>query len=374
MIKRAGYTLLAPLAAVVFALVISSIVLILSGASPLDAYGNIWEFGTRLETILEAINRGSALYVSGIAVAIGFRMNLFNIGVEGQYILAAFFAAYVGGLIGPTNPVLHVGIIVITAMAVGAFWSGLAGVLKVTRNVHEVISTIMLNNIAVSGIVSFLLARWTAQSAQLDTALAQIPESGWLPSLNPVVELFTRDIRRVDLYSYVLIAIAVGIGYHVIINKTRVGFDLRATGINPFAAEASGVNPKRTVVIAMLLSGAVAGLVGLGDLLGDAHTYNLRFFQGLGFAGIAVALLGRNSAVGIAFAAFVIGWLERSSGVLEVRGDAPREIVTIMIGVIILAAVIAYAVVERVRLANEAQAAALATAEIDPDLASEGAS
>ncbi len=232
----------------------------------------------------------------------------------------------------------------------------------------------MLNNIAVSGIVSFLLARWTAQSAQLDTALAQIPESGWLPSLNPVVELFTRDIRRVDLYSYVLIAIAVGIGYHVIINKTRVGFDLRATGINPFAAEASGVNPKRTVVIAMLLSGAVAGLVGLGDLLGDAHTYNLRFFQGLGFAGIAVALLGRNNAVGIAFAAFVIGWLERSSGVLEVRGDAPREIVTIMIGVIILAAVIAYAVVERVRLANEAQAAALATAEIDPDFASEGTS
>lgn len=372
MIKRVGYSLLAPVAAVVFALIVSSVVLIIANASPLEAYSNMWEFGTRLETILEAINRGSALYVSGIAVAIGFRMNLFNIGVEGQYILAAFMAAYVGGLIGPMNPIIHVTIIIATAMIVGAFWSGLAGVMKVTRNVHEVISTIMLNVIAVSGIVSFLLARWTAQSAQLDTALAQIPETGWLPSLNPIVELFTREIRRVDLYSYVLIAIAVGIAYHVIINKTRIGFDLRATGVNPLAAEASGVNPKRTVVIAMVLSGAVAGLVGLGDLLGDAHTYNLRFFQGLGFAGIAVALLGRNNAYGIALAAFIVGWLERSSGVLEVRGDAPREIVTIMIGVIILAAVIAYAVVERVRLANEAKIAALATA--DPDLAAEGVS
>lgn len=360
--KRIGYAVAAPLFALVLALTISSIVLFLSGSNPWTAYGNVWEFGTRLETILETINRASALYISGIAVAIGFRMNLFNIGVEGQYILAAFMAAAVGSQIGPMNPILHVSIILLTAVAVGAAWSGLAGLMKVARNVHEVISTIMLNAIAVAGVVSFLLAQWSrsVEGQNLDVALDPIPDSGWLPSLNPVVEFFTRDIKRVDLFSFVLVAVAVGFIYHFLINKTRIGFDLRATGVNPMAAEASGVDPKKTILLAMVLSGAVAGLVGLGDLLGDAHTYNLRFFQGLGFSGIAVALLGRNHAVGVAFAAFAIGWLERSSGVLEVRGDASREIVTIMIGIIILAAVVAYALVERKRAADEARDAARA--------------
>ncbi len=364
MVKRIGYAVAAPLAALILAFVVSSAVLLLSGSNPLTAWSNMWEFGTRLETILLAINRASALYISAIAVAIGFRMNLFNIGVEGQYILAAFMAAAVGSQIGPMDPILHVAIILLTAVAVGAAWSGLAGLMKVTRNVHEVISTIMLNAIAVAGVVSFLLAKWSAgasASQTLDVALDPIPESGWLPSLNPLVEFFTRDIKRIDFFSFVLVAVAVGILYHFLINKTRLGFDLRATGANPMAAEASGVNPRKTILLAMVLSGAVAGLVGLGDLLGDAHAYNLRFFQGLGFSGIAVALLGRNNAIGVAFAALAIGWLERSSGVLEVRGDASREIVTIMIGIIILAAVIAYALVERRRAADEARAAATAT-------------
>ncbi len=360
MAKRIWGVLAPPLAAVVLALAISSVVLLISGSNPLTAFANVWEFGTRLETLIEALNRATPLYISGIAVAIGFRMNLFNIGVEGQYVLAAFLAAAVGAQIS-LPPVLHVTVIILTAMAVGAFWGGLAGYMKVKRNVHEVISTIMLNVIAVAGIVSFLLARWDVPDPSLDTKLKAIPESGWVPGLNGFVELFTRDIKRVELWGFILVAIAVGIGYHYLINKTRLGFDLRATGANPLAAEASGVPAKRTIVIAMALSGAVAGLVGLSELLGASHAYNLRFTQGLGFAGIAVALLGRNHAVGVALAAFLFGWLDRASGVLEVRGDAPREIVTIMQGVIILAAVIAYAVFERRRKIEEARDAAAQT-------------
>jgi simple sugar transport system permease protein len=255
-------------------------------------------------------------------------------------------------------------VIIIVAMIVGAFWSGLAGFLKVTRNVHEVISTIMLNAIAVSGIVSYLLSVWDVPDASLDTAIKEIPESGWMPSLNGFVEIFTRDIKRVELWGFILVAVAVGIVYHVLINRTRIGFDLRASGENAPAAEASGTDPKRMIITAMVLGGAVAGLVGLPELLGDAHAYNLRFTRGLGFAGIAVALLGRNHAVGVAIGAFVFGWLDRASGVLEVRGDAPREIVSIMQGVIILAAVVAYAVVERKRRAEEASDAAAATAAV----------
>ena len=358
--RKILYAIAAPIAAVVVALVISSIVLLFAGANPLSAYSNMWEFGTRLETLIETLNRATPLYLSGIAVAIGFRMNLFNIGIEGQYILAAIIAAKVGAEVN-LPPVLHVLVIILTAMVVGALWSGLAGFLKVTRNVHEVISTIMLNAIAVAGLTSYLLSIWDVPDESLDTATKEIPQSGWMPSLNPIVELFTREIQRVELWGFLVIAIIVGVTYHVMINRTRIGFDLRASGENATAAQASGTDPKKMIMTAMVAGGAVAGLVGLPELLGSSHAYNLRFTQGLGFAGIAVALLGRNSAIGVAIGAFVIGWLDRASGVLEVRGDAPREIVSIMTGVIILAAVVAYAVVERKRRADEAAAAAAAT-------------
>ncbi len=350
-----------PLAAVGLALLVAALVLVVSGADALVAFGNIWEYGSRLETVIESFNRATPLYLSGIAFAIAMRMNLFQIGVEGQYILAAFFAAYVGAGVGSLFPPLHVALILVTAMLVGAAWAGLAGWMKVTRNVHEVISTIMLNAIAVAGVVSFLLGRWKIESESLDTRLGDIATTGWFPSLNPIVELVTREIKRVELTGFILVAALVGVAYHLIINRSRLGYDLRATGANPWAAEASGVPPKRTIVLAMLLSGAVAGLVGMADLLGDQHFYSLRFPQGLGFAGIAVALLGRNHAVGAAVAAVAFGWLERASGVLEVRGDAPREIVTIMVGVIILFAVIAYALAQRRR---RIEAAAAASAQV----------
>jgi simple sugar transport system permease protein len=351
-----------PLAAVVLAFVISSIVLAVSGANPFVAFGNIIEFGFRPNTLVETINWSTPLYLSAIAVAIGFRMSLFNIGVEGQYIIAAFIAAQVGAEVS-LPPVLHVGLILGTGIVVGGLWAGLAGVMKVTRNINEVISTIMLNSIAVGGVVSYLLGVWDVPDAGLDTALGDIPESGWFPSLNWLSDLVFGETRS-DLWGFVIVAIVVGIGYHIMINRTSLGYDLRASGANPQAAEASGVDPKRTIVVAMLLSGGVAGLVGLPELLGASHAYSLRFTQGLGFAGIAVALLGRNHAGGIAIAALLFGWLSRASGVLEVRGDAPREIVAIIQGVIILSVVIAYSVAERYRRVEAAKAAsALAGAE-----------
>jgi general nucleoside transport system permease protein len=363
MIKRIGYALAAPVIAAVVAIALSSVVLIISDADPITAFKAVIEYGTRLETNIEALNRATALYLSAIALSIAYRMKLFNIGVEGQYVLGAFMGAAVGGAIN-LPPVLHVAVIMLTSMLVGAAWAGLAAMMKVTRNVHEVISTIMLNVIAVSGIVAYLLSTWKIEDASLDTQLADIPTSGWVPGLNGFLELFTREIKRVELHGFILVAIAVGILYHLIINKTRLGFDLRATGANPLAAEASGVPPARTTVIAMLMSGAIAGLVGLGQLLGADHNYNLRFALGLGFSGIAVALLGRHHPVGVALAAFLIGWLERASGVLAIKGDAPREIVTIMTGVIILSAVIAFAVVERRRLADAVKKAAAAVPEV----------
>ncbi len=164
-----------------------------------------------------------------------------------------------------------------------------------------------------------------------------IDESGHIFDLNSIVEIFTRDILRGrELSGVLLIAVIVGVWYHLFINRSRFGFDLRASGLNPFAARAGGVPPKRMIMIAMLLSGAVAGLVGMVDILSRNHRYDQNFTPGLGFAGIAVALLGRNNPVGMAVGAMLFAFLDASSSILQITGSASREIITIMQGVILL--------------------------------------
>lgn len=355
----------APIAAVTFAVALSSVVLLLSGSNPLSAFGDMIENASRLETFVDILNEATPLYISAIAAAIGFRMNLFNIGVEGQYLLAAFFAAAAGGYFQDLPPVLHVSLILFVAMSVGAFWAGLAGALKVTRGINEVISTIMLNFIAVGGIIAWLIREWQDGSSATNTGTTPIDASGQMPSLNGVLEIVTREISKGrELTSVLIIAVLVGIGYHLFINRTRIGFDFRASGFNPLAARAGGVAPKRMVMYAMLLSGACAGLVGMAEVLSERYKYDQSFIQGLGFNGIAVALLGRNNPVGIAIGALLFGFLNQSSGILQITGSATPEIVEIMKGIIVLSAVIAYEAVSRIKERDEAKSAAEATERI----------
>ena len=361
-LRRIALALAAPVCAFAISIALSSLVLLAVGTSPLEAWLEMLSYGSRLETLVETGNRATQLYLAGIAVAIGFRMNLFNIGVEGQYVLAAMLAAAAGGAVD-LPPILHVTLIMVVAMAVGSSFAGVAGYLKVSRGVHEVISTIMLNAVAL-GLTGFLLRSWLLDEADttLNMMTPEIPPSGRFPNLNGVVEGLSREITRGrELWGFLLVAILVGVLFHLFLSRTRAGYDLRITGLNPFAAEASGVHPSSTVVRAMLLSGAVAGLIGLPEILGDAHKYDLNFTQGLGFAGIAVALIGRNHAVGVGIAALLFGWLDSAAPILDVVGDTPREIVSILQGVVVLSAVVAFEVVSRIRRATEARDAAEAT-------------
>ncbi|MEZ5243597.1 MAG: ABC transporter permease [Acidimicrobiales bacterium] len=371
--RRLVLALAAPVIAGVAAIVISSIVLLVSGSSPVEVYGDMLENASRLETTVDMLNRATPLYISGVAAAIGFRMNLFNIGVEGQYLLAAFFAAAAGAAVDLPAP-LHIAFILIVAMSVGSAYAGFAGVLKVTRGVNEVISTIILNSIAVAGIIAWLLGEWQDDSRQgLNQGTAFISGSGRLPDLNSWMEIFTRDIGKGrHLTSVILIAILVGIAFHVFVNRMIVGFDLRASGSNPTAAGVSGVNPKRMVVLAMALSGACAGLVGMSEILVNKFSYDRSMVSGLGFKGIAVALLGRNHPVGIAFGALLWAFLDASSGILQSTNSASREIVEIMQGVILLTAVAGFEVVKRIRANDEARGAAEAMAK-SADRSIEGA-
>jgi simple sugar transport system permease protein len=355
----------APFAAIVFATVLSAIILLLAGSNPLTAFGDMLEHGAKLGTIVDMLNRATPLYLSGIAAAIGFRMGLFNIGVEGQYQMGAFFAAAAGGAI--VLPIgIHLVFILAVAMAVGALWAGLAGFLKVTSGINEVISTIMLNAIAVGGVLAWLTVAWRDGALSTNSGTKRIEESGHIFDLNWLLEIFTDEIpNNKELSGVLLLAVVVGIGYYLLVNRSRFGYDLRASGLNPFAARAGGVPPKRMIIVAMLLSGAVAGLVGMVDILSRNNRYDQNFTPGLGFAGIAAALLGRNSAGGIAVASLLFAFLDASSSILQITGSASREIVIIMQGVILLAAVIAYEFVNRIREREEIRQASLAIAGSD---------
>jgi simple sugar transport system permease protein len=356
-LRRIGLALLAPAFALVLAAAISALALKLSGNDPWFTYKEMWTYGTQARTLIDTVNQAVPLYLSALAVAIGFKMGLFNIGVEGQYYLAALVAAAAGAAV-KLPAVLHVPFILLVAMAVGAGWSGIAGVLKATRGVHEVISTIMLNSIA-TGIGAYLLANYFLDKDpnSLNTKTKELPKSGQFPSLNRVLGWFMDVPGGASLRGFLVVAVLVGIAFYVLVWKTRFGFDLRASGLNPWAAQASGVKPKAMIVKAMLLSGAIAGLVGLPETLGYFHRYTLDFTTGLGFTGIAVALLGRNHPVGMAIGALLFGFLNSSSQILDLD-DIPKEIVGIMQGVILLSVVVAYEVVRRMRAASEVRAAA----------------
>jgi general nucleoside transport system permease protein len=355
---------LAPIGALAIAAAISSVALVISGKSPATAFSAMLDYGTQPDSIVEIGNKATFFFLSAVAAAIGFRMGLFNIGVDGQYRLAALLAgalgaaSFLGWLPGPLRILLMVAV----GVVVGAAWAGIAGLLKVTRGVSEVISTIMLNVIG-GNIVAYLLTtdRLAVQargSNLVSTPL--LPKDSWMPGL---LLIPGSDEKT---FGFAIVAVLVGVGFWYTLERTRFGYDLRATGFNPSAAVASGVDAKRMVVLTMLLSGGVAGLVGLPELLGTTHAYS-QDVGGLGFTGIAIALLGRNRAVGMAFGALLWGFLDRSSGILDLEG-IPREIVTIMQGTTVLAVVVAYELAAR--LSRRAQQRRVGAAVAEPAAAS----
>jgi general nucleoside transport system permease protein len=348
MVRRAVVGAAAPLLALVIALLITIAILLLAGNSISGFLSTIFS-APAPRNLVNIVNNASVLYLSALAAAIGFRMNLFNIGVEGQYRVAVFVAAAFCGL-GLLPGVLNVLVAFVLAIFSGAAWAAIAGLLKVTRGVSEVISTIMLNAIAVS-LTSYLLRKWgITVGSSLQTK--EVPKDSWVPGLHLVPGAPN------DVFGLAVLALLAGVGYAVVLNRSRFGFELRATGASPTAAVASGIDVRRMVVVSMLLSGAVAGLVGLPLLFGDTHSYNTTFQAGLGFTGIAVALLGRNHPVGIAFGALLFAYLTEQSSLLEIDAGVSNDIVAITQGVLVLSVVVAYEVVRRYSRAQEQRSVA----------------
>jgi simple sugar transport system permease protein len=317
--QRAG-GIAVPLVTVVVAFLMSGIVVLATGHNPLLAYRDIfngaglnWIFHpttsmvpTSSYNLSQTLLQTTTLILCGLAVAFAFRSGMFNIGGQGQYFVGLFVANWIGADFAGMNRLAHVLLAIGGATLAGAVWAGIAGLLKATVGAHEVISTIMLN----------WVAYWIGSWLFGDGGLLQNSADKTLPISNDIANsaklpVFWGDPQLQGLDVGFFVALAALVVFYLVLNRTTAGYEVRAVGFNAEAAAYGGINVKKNLIRAMAISGAFAGLAGGLDMLG----YLFHFGQSdipvssVGFLGIAVALLGRNTAVGVGLSALLFGAL-----------------------------------------------------------------
>jgi general nucleoside transport system permease protein len=346
--------LLAPAVSLLVAAVIGGLVILVvqrSWSDVTDVAGAMWNYGLFNRNSLAFIfGRATPFIFAGLATAIAFKGGLFNIGVEGQYAIGALCAGVVGyELSAPTA--IHLPLTILAGMAGGLLWALVPAILKVYRGAHEVISTIMMNY-AANAVLLYLLSGPLKDKSQLGTVAAQqtpqVKPTAGIGSMVPFFNSIGFEFRRSAPLSWLFTAaIVAAVVYAVVIRRSRFGFELRVFGANPRAAEPAGIRSNAMVMKTMLISGAVAGLAGLQDVLAIDGRMKLDYVRGYGFTAIAIALVGRNSALGVVAAALLFSFLDRASSGIGLQTHVPKEVTLILQGVIILTIVIAYELVRR---------------------------
>jgi general nucleoside transport system permease protein len=321
--------LLPPLWATLIALGCASLLIWAAGGAPLEVYRLLVDGTWRSDYgIGQVLFKATPLIFTGLSVAIALSAGLFNIGAEGQLTVGAFLTALTGAAMpASVPPLLAVSACVLAGFLGGAVVGAIPGALKAWRGSHEVINTIMLNFIVRAAMVG-AGARWFLKES-IHTAPvhanAELTRLGdWLPRLHGSA-----------VSAALFLALACALAAWWLLYRTRTGFALRVVGASPGAAETSGIPVKRMTVTAMALAGGVAGLVGCNFVLGYKHYYEDGFSGGIGYMGIAVAVLGRAHPLGVVGAALLFGTL--SQGALAVNAVVPKEIVDVMQAVIIFA-------------------------------------
>jgi general nucleoside transport system permease protein len=324
--------------AVILALLVGAVFIAAVGADPIAVYGLMLQqcLGTGYG-LGQTLAKSTPLIFTGLAVALGFRAGLFNIGVEGQLYLGGFAAAIAGVALGGLPAPILLPIALLSAAAAGAVWGAIPGVLKARFGAHEVINTIMMNFIAFALVAFF--GRTVFQPATVRTA--EIGAGAVLPRL----DAWFGALRGSPANAALVIGLAAAAIVYVLLFRTRLGYEIRAVGLNPGAAEFGGISIGRTQVLAMALSGALAGLGGTSFVLGHKHWFEQGFSGGAGFLGIAVALIGRNHPLGVVIAALFFGTL--SYGGLVIAQSVPRELVDMLQALVILFAIALQQILER---------------------------
>jgi simple sugar transport system permease protein len=297
--------------------------------------------------ILESLTKSVPYMFAGLAVALGFRAGLFNIGAEGQLFMGAAASAYVGFAVTGLPAIIHIPLALLAGALGGAVWGFVPGFLKAKTGGHEVINTIMMNYIA------FRLSEYLLRGP-LQRPNSFNPVS---PFIQPSAELprFFADPIRFHLGFFIALLVAYGVYW--LLFKTRWGFDLRTVGANPRAARYAGMNIVVVTIAAMSLSGALAGLAGANEVLGVNHNLALAFSSGYGFDSIALALLGKSHPLGVVLAALLFGTLRNGAIQMQVTAGIPIDIISVM-QAMILAFIAAPAIIRtvyRLRVPAEAE-------------------
>lgn len=326
--------LLFPLIAVVAAFIVGGILILLVGDNPIQAYGLL--LGSALswpDGIGYTLFHATPLIFTGLAVLVGFRCGLFNIGVEGQLYIAAFATAWVGITFANLSAWFLVPLCFAAAILVGALWGAIPGVLKARFGSHEVINTIMLNFIALY-LISYLTQYHYKERG--DPILQTVP-IGWGAHIARFGKFIPGFPERIPLNIAFLLALLCCLLVYLFLWRTKWGYEIRATGSNPSAAEYGGISIRKQIVLAMAVSGALAGMVGINEVMGYRYRYYDGFSDNYGFTGIAVALLGRNHPIGVILAALLFAVLQH--GGIYVDGFSEhitKDIVQVLQGIIIL--------------------------------------
>ncbi len=326
--------------------IIGAIILLVAGFNPIEAYWVILKgIFSRPKYISYVIIYSTPLIITGLSVAFALRTGLFNIGAEGQYIVGAI-AAGMAGYFLHLPMIIHVPVCILVAALAAACWGGLAGYIKARFGVHEVISTIMLNWIA------FYLSNWvvtlksfgmqgTGKSHMIQETARIDLFSQWKIS-EPGIQFvrsheFWGDVLKTPINIGFIVALMLAFLMWYVLNKTTLGYELRAVGYNPHAAEYGGINVNKSVVTSMFIAGGLAGTAGALQVMGVSHRIaKLAVMEGYGFDGIAVSLIGNNTGVGSVFAGMLFGALKYGGSKIQDAMEAPTEIISIMMGTIIL--------------------------------------
>lgn len=315
-----------PALALLVSLALGAAIIALQGVNPLAAYGSLLSGSLgSANRLTETLIIANPLVLTALAFALAFRAGLFNVGAEGQ-LQGGAIAVTVVGLFAPSgSPWVMIPLSAAAAFGAGALWGAVAGILKTRLRVHEIVSTIMLNFIALNG-VKFLAENLLQEPTGSFPQTPDIVEAARLPSLLPPSRL----------HLGVVLTLACVLGAYVLIRWSTAGYAMRMVGGNPEAARYGGIHVERTVLWAMALSGGVGGLAGWGEIAGLHHNLQHGFSPHYGYTGIAVALLARSHPLAIVLSAFLFGVFEQGAGAMERVHHVPAPVVTILMGTIIL--------------------------------------
>ncbi|MDP6418212.1 MAG: ABC transporter permease [Candidatus Krumholzibacteria bacterium] len=339
--KRLGAEILEslwpPVAALALTFLISSAIILAIGENPLAIFALLFREGlASVDGFARVLNDATPLIFTGLSVSYAFRAGLFNIGGEGQLYMGAFFAALVPLLLPGLPAILALPLAVLAAATGGAAWGAIPGYLRARFGVHEVINTIMMNFIAL-GLTGYLVVHHLKEAGQMIPHTYEIGESYQLhPFAHSKLGLAMGLDSANPLGPSFLLALLVAVIVFIVFRRSVEGYRLRVSGLNPVAAHYGGIRTGALTVRAMAVSGALAGLVGVHEVLLYRHRFLDNFSSGLGFLGIAVALMGRNHPFGVVLAALLFGFLNTGALEIDIFTEVPRELVVVMQALVIV--------------------------------------